>query len=214
VAISDCDVRDPRIRRTRQLLQGALRTLLQGKNFDEISVHDITDEATVNRATFYDHYTDKYALLEAMVAGDFHELLSRRQLSYDGTCPSAARAIILATCDFRNQCESRRAPGEDRGAFESLVDAAIVRTLRRVLLEGMRRDPSEPAGPAELIAASASGAIYGAVKEWSVRPDRCAAGEIVPVVLRLVLPLLQAAGRPEGEAVVAGGARPEADLAT
>ena len=67
--ISDCEVRDPRIRRTRKLLQGALATLMQTKSFDEISVQDITEAATVNRATFYDHYTDKFALMEAMIAG-------------------------------------------------------------------------------------------------------------------------------------------------
>src|ERR1700724_1426127 len=98
--ISDCEVRDPRMRRTRQLLQGALRTLMQNKSFDEIAVQDITEAATVNRATFYDHYTDKYALLEAMVAGGFHTLLHERNVSYDGTCPSAVRALILATCDY------------------------------------------------------------------------------------------------------------------
>ena len=78
--ISDCEVRDPRIRRTRQLLQGALQGLMQAKNFDEISVQDITDAATVNRATFYDHYTDKFALLEAMAAGGFHMLLHERNI--------------------------------------------------------------------------------------------------------------------------------------
>ena len=81
--ISDCEVLDPRIRRTRQLLQGALQTLMQSKTIDEISVQDITETATVNRATFYDHYTDKYALLDAMVAGGFHMLLHERNVSYD-----------------------------------------------------------------------------------------------------------------------------------
>ena len=38
------------------------------KPFDEISVQDIAEAATVNRATFYDHYTDKYSLLEANIA--------------------------------------------------------------------------------------------------------------------------------------------------
>ena len=76
--ISECEVRDPRIRRTRKLLQGALATLMQAKSFDEISVQDITEAATVNRATFYDHYTDKFALLEALVAGGFHEFLDQR----------------------------------------------------------------------------------------------------------------------------------------
>ena len=75
--ISDCEVRDPRMRRTRQLLQGALMQLLGSKPFDDISVQDITDAATVNRATFYDHYTDKFALLEALIAGGFHRMLRR-----------------------------------------------------------------------------------------------------------------------------------------
>ncbi|HEX4576291.1 MAG TPA: TetR family transcriptional regulator, partial [Edaphobacter sp.] len=70
--ISDCEVRDPRIRRTRQLLQAALSSLMQTNGFDEISVQDISEAATVNRATFYDHYTDKYSLLDATIAGGFH----------------------------------------------------------------------------------------------------------------------------------------------
>ena len=68
----DCQVLDPRIRRTRQFLHDALRQLMRTRNFDETSVHDITEAAIVNRATFYDHYSDKHALLEEMVAGGFH----------------------------------------------------------------------------------------------------------------------------------------------
>src|ERR1700716_3768355 len=98
--ISDCDVRDQPIRSTRQLLQGALRNLMQTKNVDEISVQDITGAATVNRATFYDHYADKFALLDALAAGGFHKLLHERSVRYDGTCPAAASAVIQATCDY------------------------------------------------------------------------------------------------------------------
>src|ERR1700685_895288 len=97
--ISDCQVLDPRIRRTRKLLQGALRALMQTKSFDEISVQDITEAATVNPATFYDHYTAKNALLDALVAGGFHELLHERHLRYETGCPGALSAIIQATCD-------------------------------------------------------------------------------------------------------------------
>ena len=63
MANSTCETVDPRIRRTRQLLQQALEKLLETKEFDKISVQDIADQATVNRATFYDHYADKSALL-------------------------------------------------------------------------------------------------------------------------------------------------------
>src|ERR1700693_4718688 len=114
---SDCEVRDPRIRRTRQLLQGALRTLMETKNFDEIAVQDITEAATVNRATFYDHYTDKYALLDAMVAGGFHMLLHERNVCYDGACPSAANAVILALCDYLTQTRTSSAVCQRQSAF-------------------------------------------------------------------------------------------------
>ena len=38
----DCEKLDPRVRRTRGLLQDALRKLLEQKEFDRISVQDIT----------------------------------------------------------------------------------------------------------------------------------------------------------------------------
>src|ERR1700674_2349544 len=128
--ISDCEVRDPRMRRTRQLLQGALRTLMQSKSFDEIAVQDITEAATVNRATFYDHYTDKYALLEAMVAGGFHTLLHERNVSYDGTCPSAASALILATCDYLTHTHASSSECQRHSAFGPLIAAAITASIR------------------------------------------------------------------------------------
>ena len=189
--ISDCEVRDPRIRRTRQLLQGALRTLMQDKSFDEISVQDVTDLATVNRATFYDHYTDKFALLDAMVASGFHMLLHERSVRYDGTCPSAASAVILAVCDYLTQTHTSRTVCQRQSAFEPLVEAAITAAIRRVLMEGVQKDGFINEVSPIMIATTASWAIYGAAKEWLSTPDRPSAEEIVPVILRLVLPILQ-----------------------
>src|SRR5882757_9923810 len=91
---------DPRIRRTRHLLQQALEKLLLKKDFGEISVQDIAEAATVNRVTFYDHYTDKFALLECVVASRFNELLAERDVKFDGTCSSALTGIVLAVCDY------------------------------------------------------------------------------------------------------------------
>src|ERR1700758_3121782 len=137
--ISDCEVRDPRMRRTRQLLQGALLQLLGSKSFDEISVQDITEAATVNRATFYDHYTDKFALMEAMIAGGFHELLHERQLRYQTGCPAALQAVIQATCDYLVQAHSSGECGRQT-AFAPLMDAAVAKAIQRLLIEGYQRE--------------------------------------------------------------------------
>jgi AcrR family transcriptional regulator len=191
--ISDCEVRDPRIRRTRQLLQGALMQLLGSKPFDDISVQDITDAATVNRATFYDHYTDKFALLEALVAGGFHQMLHERSVRYDGTCPSAAGTIVLAACDYLATMRASQAGCERRSNVEALEDAAMITAIRRVMADGMSRNTSVPEERRAMQSAAASWAIYGAVKEWLNATDRRPAEEIVPEIVAMVTPLLGSA---------------------
>jgi len=193
--ISDCEVRDPRIRRTRQLLQGALRTLMQSKSFEEISVQDIAEEATVNRATFYDHYADKFALLDAMVAGGFHRLLHAREVQFDGTCPSAASAIIEATCDYLAQIRAEHPDCGDKNAFEPLIDAAITSAIRRVLAS--RPDP-EHSPLSEIAVTAAAWAIYGAARQWSISPNRPPVAEVVPQILAFVFPMLLQANPQSG----------------
>jgi len=191
--VSDCDVRDPRIRRTRQLLQGALSTLLQSKNFEDISVQDITEAATVNRATFYDHYNDKFALLDALVAGGFHKLLHERQIQFvqfDGACPAAATAIIRATCDYLVEIRESHPNCDGRTAFEPLIDAAIIGAIRRVLT-AQSCETATDSQLSEIAASGAAWAIYGAALQWSLAIDRAPVDVVVPQILALVMPMLQ-----------------------
>lgn len=65
---------DPRVRRTRHLLQKALTDLLQEKQFDELSITDITKRADLARVTFYQHYESKEALLLTLISGFFEQM--------------------------------------------------------------------------------------------------------------------------------------------
>jgi AcrR family transcriptional regulator len=58
------DLNDPRVQRTRKLLRDALIALAAERGFEEVTVGDIVGRAQINRATFYRHYQDKYALVE------------------------------------------------------------------------------------------------------------------------------------------------------
>src|SRR6202035_4713136 len=69
---------DPRILRSRRMLMDSLVRLLKKKEFEDISVQEIADEASLNRATFYLHYPDKNALLQAMTDARFRDLIERR----------------------------------------------------------------------------------------------------------------------------------------
>src|SRR5580700_6842748 len=96
---SDTQATDPRILRSRRMLMDALDRLLKKKEFEDISVQEIADEATLNRATFYLHYPDKSTLLEAMTDARFRDLIERRGLCFSN-CDGALRAIALGVCDY------------------------------------------------------------------------------------------------------------------
>ena len=181
------EIVDPRIRRTRQLLHQALEKLLEKREFDKISVQDIAEAATLNRATFYDHYPDKFALLECTVGSRFHELIAEREVQFDGTCGSQLKAMVLALCEYLPRMQG---PGGAR-QLEPHMESAIIAVLRRILFEGLQRHPSASGIAPEIKAATASWAIYGATKEWAQTPNRPAPDEIANTIMRLVSPILQ-----------------------
>ncbi len=183
---------DPRIRRTRQLLQQALSQLLRTLEFDKISVQEITDAAGVNRATFYAHYPDKFALLECVVGTRFHALLDERGIVFDGTCTSALTGIVLGVCDFLAQTLSQFAntPCGATGQLPPHMESAIIAVVRNMLLDGIRNHPPASGDAPELIAATASWAIYGAAREWAQTPNHIPSEQIAATVQRLVAPIL------------------------
>jgi AcrR family transcriptional regulator len=179
---------DPRIRRTRLLLHQALAQLLETKDFDKVSVQDIAEAATVNRVTFYDHYSDKFALLEAMVESRFNELLAERDVKFDGTCSGALTGIVLAVFDYL-----AGAPGMDgdgRRRMEPHLEGAVIAVVRRMVAEGLRRHPVDRPLPLEIVATAWSWAIYGAALEWVRTPQRPPSEHIVGPLVTLASPLL------------------------
>jgi AcrR family transcriptional regulator len=193
--MKQCEQMDPRIRRTRQLLLDALKRLLEEKEFDKINIQDITEAATLNRATFYAHYPDKFALLEQLIRVSFLHLLEQRKVRFDGTCSSAFQAIILAVCDYL--AEVQKSLSSKQHQFEPFVEATVIDQLRVVLIEGFREHPVERRIPQEMIAATASWAIYGAAKQWVNTAERVPAEEFVAVAVKLVQPILMAGAAAE-----------------
>jgi AcrR family transcriptional regulator len=191
---SPCEKLDPRIRRTRQMLQDALRRLLEEKEFDKISVQDITELATLNRATFYAHYPDKFALLEEWIRVSFLELLEQRGVQFDGGCSSAFKVIILAVCDYLT--EVHQSLSSKQHQFEPFVEATVIKQIREVLADGFQKHPIKRNVAPELVAATVSWAIYGAVKQWVNTSERIPAEQFVELAVALVQPILMAGTEP------------------
>lgn len=68
------NIKDLRVIKTRASINNAFMTLFFEKDFDSISIKEITEYAQVGRKTFYLHYIDKYDLLDQIVSEKITEL--------------------------------------------------------------------------------------------------------------------------------------------
>src|SRR4051794_30571083 len=91
---NDVKLPDLRVRRTRMMIEKAFSELLLEKGFQAITVQDIADRAMVNRATFYDHYMDKYVLFEHGMRTWFQQTLASKLPAEFAYCPSNVGLLI------------------------------------------------------------------------------------------------------------------------
>ncbi|HEY4906358.1 MAG TPA: helix-turn-helix domain-containing protein [Candidatus Acidoferrum sp.] len=165
------------------MLMEALARLLNRKEFADISVQEIADEATLNRATFYLHYPDKNALLAAMTETRFRELIQRRGLSFDN-CDGALRAIALGVCDYLT--ESTNCPSE---LAKMPLESSIIPAVENIFREGGEKHAAKPGTDRDLLATTAAWAMFGAARTWYQTPKRIPAEQMAEKIEALVKPI-------------------------
>ena len=180
---------DPRVKRTRQMIEHAFMELVKEKGFSTMSVQDITERAGINRATFYAHYPDKFALLDHAIRQDFRQEIEKRMLNACHFTNDNLRILVMAVCEFVDVAHRHCAVTEQQ--FQSLVEAQVRSQIHGLLshwLEGMEINPALAGGSAarERAATAASWAIYGLATEWNrskrMPPLEQYADEVLPLV--------------------------------
>ncbi|MDQ0230702.1 TetR/AcrR family transcriptional regulator [Metabacillus malikii] len=66
---------DRRIKKTRDAITKAFIELMAEKDFEEITINQLSERANLNRGTIYLHYADKYDLLDKCIGEQFAELM-------------------------------------------------------------------------------------------------------------------------------------------
>jgi AcrR family transcriptional regulator len=175
---------DPRILRSRRMLMDSLVRLLKKKEFEDVSVQEIADEATLNRATFYLHYPDKNALLQAMTEARFRDLLERRAITFTD-CNGALRAIALGVCDYL--AESTGCPTQ---LARIPLEGSIIPVVEGMFQDGLAHHGIAPGVDAALLATTAAWAVFGAARRWFQTADRIPAEEKAARIEAMVSPIL------------------------
>src|ERR1700723_1957226 len=174
---------DPRVLRSRRMLMEALLRLLNRKEFDDISIQEIADEATLNRATFYLHYPDRNPFFQAMTGARFRDLVARRGLSFTD-CDGALRAIALGVCDYL--AETTGCPSQ---LAKMPLEGSIIPVVEGMFQEGAAKHAMVPGTDPKLLATTAAWAIFGAARRWYQTPDRIPAEEMAAKIEAMVKPI-------------------------
>jgi AcrR family transcriptional regulator len=174
---------DPRIKRTRALIEQAFLEMLTEKGFHAITVQDITARAEINRATFYAHFSDKYALLDHSIRQEFHRELEKRTLSACHYSEDNLKAVIVTVCEFIAWASVGCKSSDNQ--FESLLETQVKKQVQELLqlwLEQTSCDV-EPS----IAATAASWAVYGLALKWNHDKNRPPVEEFASQVLPLII---------------------------
>ncbi len=175
---------DPREQRTRQLLQAALEELLSTQPFNKVSVRDITASAGINRATFYDHFTDKYALLNYVVQARFQVALDQHLTVNSAFSVDNLELLIHVTCEFLGQFVDHCSPAEHEGGA-MMLETPVQQYLQAVLLDWLQSSSSDIAP--EIVASVMSWSIMGIARQWAYGNRDLTAGAMAEQTLPLIV---------------------------
>jgi AcrR family transcriptional regulator len=181
---------DPRTERTLDALQAAFMALMREKNgFNTITVADITARAGINRATFYAHFEDKYALLNYVLRRMLDKALDERIPLALRRYPEGLRLLLIVTCTFIDDLLSG-CGAATRHTSGTLFAVQVQKYLQELLtqwLEGV------PVDQPQIVALTLSWAIFGAALEYAkgktgLTPEALADSVLGPAsMLRLAL---------------------------
>jgi AcrR family transcriptional regulator len=158
---------DPRVKRTRELIVRAFNELVAEKGHTGLTVQEIAERATINRATFYAHFNDQYELFDHVISEAFREELRRRLPDSSGLSKENLKALILAACDYLAGLNTACSRTDQQ--FKPLIEARVQSELCKLLLGWIEASPATDTrwANAGIMASVVSWAIFGAGLQWS-----------------------------------------------
>ena len=161
-----------------------MRALMAERPYAAISVGDVTERATVNRATFYAHYLDKADLAQSVLREDVHDALLR---GVDPPRPFDAEGLTrLGVAVFEFVAGMRKACPKAAEELGTTVQESLQEFLRTWLEHAPTR--AFAGASVDTVATVVAWSLYGGAIRWSRLTRRPAAEggvrEIVGLLLR------------------------------
>ena len=164
------------------LLAESFKKLARTRPIEKITIREITDEAGVIRPTFYNHFQDKYELLEWIIK---RELIDPIEPLLDNGMLKEALILPLATMEKDKAFYTRAVNLEGQNSFsetlkKAIAEMALSRLNRKKIDELL---PYKDWLTAERVADYFSATLCYAVIEWVKDDMRVPMNELVDIFI-------------------------------
>ena len=160
------DTIDIRTIRTQKLIMDSFKELLNNKSFESIRVSDISNTAEINRATFYNYYTDKYQLLDTMMEETLLVQIRENSIEQEKFSPDFIKKIYLILTGFHTNLANicQKSYIEELAVYTSPV---LRDEISKTILTAIQSTyPNDSYQQLESFAATVSWSVIGLAYEW------------------------------------------------
>lgn len=112
-----------------ELLAESFKELALKQPIEKITIKEITDRAGVIRPTFYNHFQDKYELLEWIIS---RELLQPIEILIQNGMVNEALILLFTGIEKEKEFYTRASRLEGQNSFGSIAQECVRRLLLRV----------------------------------------------------------------------------------
>ncbi|MEY8423613.1 TetR/AcrR family transcriptional regulator C-terminal domain-containing protein [Lachnospiraceae bacterium 38-14] len=114
------------------LLAESFKELAMQRSIEKITIKEITDKAGVIRPTFYNHFQDKYELLEWIITND---LLWPIQPLVENRMIKEALTLLFTNIEKERDFYRQAVKLEGQNSFESIAEQSVTGVLLDIILK-------------------------------------------------------------------------------
>lgn len=156
---------DLRSIRTRKFIIDSFIELLEKKDFNSITISDITTGAMINRATFYRHFLDKYDLLEKVIKEDLLENVLKELSNNEEFSEEMLKSLFLSITTFHMSLSTRCQRSYHDMSVN--IEAILKKELEQIIFQSLlKKYQDESIEKLRMNSTMLSWMIYGASIDW------------------------------------------------
>lgn len=186
---------DLRVLKTRRLIEEAFVQLMEEKGYTEISVKEIAERATINRATFYAHFIDKEDLFRYFLKRSFEQILIIKKPDDSNSESKFLESLLTSVFEYMDwlagKCQNKKSNG-DLPLPEELLRVQL-NELIFTRIEKLKKENREIKIESEVLALACSSTIVSVARSWSQKWQRPPLQEVKKQLQIMIEALLEVA---------------------